>query len=315
MPSALDRRFDEELERVIGPGGQLVIDKDEIGCAVVENFPSTLPELFRIFCALNSANEAVVAGDERFTFGELCTLSDRIAHGLAARGISKGDRVGIAMRNCPSWILLYMAILKAGGVATLLNAWWEAHEMEHAIQLTEPRLIIADEARAERIRERCSELDILGVAADLPVEIALQELFRDGGDETALPNASPNEDATILFTSGSTGRCKGAVSTHRAVATATYSYATGLIVLRALLEQDKRPPPTPRTLLSVPLFHVTGEVPIMLNSFVIGRCMVIMPKWDVGEALRLIEKERITYFVGVPTMSLELIEPPRPGQI
>jgi long-chain acyl-CoA synthetase len=78
-----------------------------------------------------------------------------------------------------------------------------------------------------------------------------------------------------------------------------------------LLEQEGRAPATPpRTLLSVPLFHVTGEVPVMLNSFVVGRCMVVMPKWDAQEALRLIEKERVTYFVGVPTMSLELMNHP-----
>jgi len=121
---------------------------------------------------------------------------------------------------------------------------------------------------------------------------------------------SPDDDATILFTSGSTGAAKGALSTHRAVTTGVYAYSTGLIVLGALLEQEGRASATPRTLLSVPLFHVTGEVPVMLNSFVIGRCMVIMPKWDATEALRLIEKERVTYFVGVPTMSLEVMNHP-----
>jgi acyl-CoA synthetase (AMP-forming)/AMP-acid ligase II len=95
------------------------------------------------------------------------------------------------------------------------------------------------------------------------------------------------------------------------VTTATYTYATGLIVMRELLAEEGRAPKTPpRTLINVPLFHVTGEVPVMLNSFVTGRCMVMMPKWDAGEALRLIEKERITYFVGVPTMSLELMSHP-----
>jgi acyl-CoA synthetase (AMP-forming)/AMP-acid ligase II len=95
------------------------------------------------------------------------------------------------------------------------------------------------------------------------------------------------------------------------VTTGTYAYSTGLIVLLGLLTQEGRAPPAPpRTLISVPLFHVTGEVPVMLNSFVVGRCMVIMPKWDALEALRLIEAEKITYFVGVPTMSLELMNHP-----
>jgi acyl-CoA synthetase (AMP-forming)/AMP-acid ligase II len=213
------------------------------------------------------------------------------------------------MRNCPSWILTYMGIVKAGAVATLLNGWWQAHEMEHAILLTDPKLLIADAPRAKRIAERCVDRDILGIAVDLPVEQALDDLL--GDSEQVLPSVAPEDDATILFTSGSTGLCKGALSTHRAVTAGTYSYSAGLIVLLGLLTQEGRAPPTPaRTLVSVPLFHVTGEVPVMLNSFVIGRCMVIMPKWDAAESLRLIEKEKITYFVGVPTMSLELMNHP-----
>ncbi|HEV8408155.1 MAG TPA: class I adenylate-forming enzyme family protein [Sphingomicrobium sp.] len=308
MKSELDRRFDEELERVIGPGGRIVIGRDELGRAVARNFPSTLPEFFRTFSSLNANNEAVVAGEERFTFAELEELSQEIAHGLAARGIQKGDRVGIAMRNCPAWILAYMGALKAGAIATLLNGWWQPSEMEHAILLTDPKLIIADAVRARRIEERCQGRDIMSVGVELPVQHALPELL--GASDVSLPEIVPEDDATILFTSGSTGKCKGALSSHLAVATGIYSYATGLIVLRALLEAEGRPPPTPRTLLSVPLFHVTGEVPVFLNSFAIGRCMVIMPKWDAAEAFRLIEKEKITYFVGVPTMSLELMNHP-----
>jgi acyl-CoA synthetase (AMP-forming)/AMP-acid ligase II len=148
MPSALDRRFDEELARVIGPGGRLVIGRDDLGRAIVENLPATLPQFFRTFCALNADHEALVAGAERFTFADLDALSERVARGFAARGITKGDRVGIAMRNCPSSVLAYMGLLKAGAVATLLNGWWEPAEMEHAIRLTEPKLIIADAARA-----------------------------------------------------------------------------------------------------------------------------------------------------------------------
>ena len=313
MPNELDRRFDEELARVVGPGGRLVIGEDELGRAIVTNFPATLPLFFKTFCALNGANEAVVAGDERLTFADLDRISDRVARGLVARGIAKGDRVAIAMRNCPAWIVSYMAVAKAGGVATLLNGWWEPFEMEHAVHLSEPRLIIADSARGKRIAERCSQFETISLPISEPVEQAVAQLLTED-DSLALPEVAPEEDATILFTSGSTGEAKGALSTHRAVTTGVYAYSTGLIVLLGLLTQDGNAPATPaRTLLSVPLFHVTGEVPVMLNSFVIGRCMVIMPKWDATEALRLIEKEKITYFVGVPTMSLELMNHPERG--
>jgi long-chain acyl-CoA synthetase len=311
MRSELDRRYDETLAELIGPGGRLVLDRDDLGRVIVANFPATLPGLYRAFCELNAANEAIVAGDERLTFADLDKVSDRLAHALVARGIEKGDRVGIAMRNCPTWVVSHMAILKAGGVATLLNGWWEAQEMEHALTLTDPKLIIADEARSKRIAARCAGRDIVTVPITLPIEQALAELLEGSDENQALPEIVPEDDATILFTSGSTGDAKGALSTHRAVTTAVYTYATGLMVLLSLLTQEKRAPSgPPRTLINVPLFHVTGEVPVMLNSFVIGRCMVMMAKWDAGEALRLIEKERITYFVGVPTMSLELMTHP-----
>jgi long-chain acyl-CoA synthetase len=310
MPSELDRRYDEALADVSGPGGSLVIGQDEQGRAIVINFPATLPGLFRTFCALHAANEAIVAGDERLTFAELDAISECAAHGLAAHGIGRGDRVAIAMSNCPSWVVSYMAALKTGAIATLINGWWEAQEMEHALALTDPKLIIADAARAKRIQAKCPDSRILTVAVEQPVETALADLLHDRDENSMLPEMEPEDDATILFTSGSTGEAKGALSTHRAVTTAVYTYATGLLVMRELLTRDGRPPGTPRTLINVPLFHVTGEVPVMLNSFVVGRCMVMMPKWDPGEALRLIEKEKITYFVGVPTMSLELMTHP-----
>src|SRR6185503_12514116 len=194
---------------------------------------------FRTFCDLNAGNEAVVAGDERLTFADLDRISEQLAQALAARGVSKGDRVGIAMRNCPSWVVSYMAIVKAGGVATLLNGWWEPAEMEHAIMLTDPRLIIADPQRAKRISERCHDRDVLGVACGEPVEKALHELLQ-ADDTIALPEVAADDDATILFTSGSTGLCKGALSTHRAVTAGTYSYSAGLIVLLGLLTQEGR---------------------------------------------------------------------------
>jgi len=305
MRSDLDRKFDEMLASVTGPGGRVVIESDGEGRAIVGNFPATLPALFRTFCALNGSTEAIVAGDERLTFADLDRRSERLARALAAKGIRKGDRVGIAMRNCPSWIVAYMAALKAGAVATLLNGWWQSHEMRHAIELTRPALVIADPPRAARI----GGANVVTAEVDRHVDDVLEPLLAWG--EADLPQIDPQDDATILFTSGSTGESKGALSTHRAVTTGAYAYSIGLMTLLAILEREGTPPPNPpRTLVSVPLFHVTGEVPVLINSFVIGRGMVLMPKWDAGEAFRLIEQEKITYFVGVPTMSLELMTHP-----
>ena len=309
MPSELDLRFDRMLAAVTGPGGRLIIEQDELGRAFVANFPATLPVFFRTFCALNAASEAVVAGDERLSFGDLDRWSEQLAQALASRGIAKGDRVGIAMRNCPTWVVSYMAVLKAGAVATLLNGWWQPHEMSHALELVEPKLILTDAPRARRIETVCGSCELVTLPIEQHLERALAPLL-DGAGDAPLPEVSPDDEATILFTSGSTGESKGALSTHRAVTTGVYAYATGLMVLLGLLTEEGRPPATKRTLINVPLFHVTGEVPVMLNSFVINRCMVMMPKWDAGEALRLIEKEGITYFVGVPTMSLELLNHP-----
>ena len=309
----LDRKYDAVLAAVTGEGGRVILEKDAEGRTIVGNFPATLPLFFNTFCALNGPVEAVIAGDERLTFAQLDEISDRLARGLVARGIAKGDRVAIAMRNCPAWVVGYMAALKAGAIATLLNGWWQVEELDHALTLTEPALILADGPRAHRIGATGSEAPVEIVAIEKPVEEAYEALIA-GGADAALPDIGPDDDATILFTSGSTGEAKGAVSTHRAVTTGVYAYATSLMTLRGILESEGRPPPNPlKTLVVVPLFHVTGEVPVMLNSFVIARGMVLVPKWDAGEALRLIEKERVTYFVGVPTMSLELMNHPDRG--
>ena len=309
MRSELDRKFDATLAKIIGPGGRLIVERDELGRAYVANFPATLPLFFKTFCALNGQVEAVVAGSERLTFADLETWSDRLAKALVSRGIAKGERVGIAMRNCSSWIIGYMAVLKAGAVATLLNGWWQPHELGHALDLTGPALILADAPRARRIQD-AGDWPVIAMEVEKPLAEALAPLLAGSDEAAQLPEVAPDDDATILFTSGSTGEAKGALSTHRAVTTGVYAYAAGLMVLKEILIAEGREPRPPRTLLSVPLFHVTGEVPVLLNSFVVARGMVIMPKWDAGDALRLIEEEKITYFVGVPTMSLELMNHP-----
>ncbi|MBA3676625.1 MAG: acyl--CoA ligase [Sphingosinicella sp.] len=312
MPSELDRKFDAVLEKVTGPGGKIQFSRDSEGRAIVANLPPTLPGLFDAFCALHGSKEALVADGERLSFEELNAQADRVARALVGGfGIGKGDRVAIAMRNAPAWIITYMAVLKAGGVVTLLNGWWQTEELNHALTLTEPKLVIADEPRSKRLDATGLWLPTVILPVEKKIGEALAPLFEKGGEDSVLPELGAEDDATILFTSGSTGAAKGAISTHRAVTSGVYTYSTSLITLLGILESEGRPPANPpKTLVNVPLFHVTGEVPVMLNSFVIGRAMVLMAKWDAGEALRLIEEEKVTYFVGVPTMSYELMQHP-----
>ena len=309
MPSALDRQYDAVLAHVLGEQGRFDIGHDEAGRAYVTNLPGTLPLLFDIFCTMNGQTAAVVAGEERLSFADLHRHAQQLARALVGSGIAKGDRIGIAMRNCPAWIVVHMAILEAGGVATLINGWWAPDEMRHALELVEPKLVIADAGRAKKIEAGCGGCEVVTLPVERPLAEALAPLL--GGPEGTPPQVMPEDDATILFTSGSTGLAKGAVSTHRAVTTGTYAYTISLATLLGIKESiGEAPTSPPKTLVNVPLFHVTGEVPVLLNSFVIGRTMVLMPKWDAGEALRMIEQEKITYFVGVPTMSLELMQHP-----
>ena len=312
MPSELDQKFDAVLAVVTKPGeGRIQIGRDEAGRAIVTNLPPTLPIFFDAFCALYGQTEGVIAGDERLTFADLNGHATRLAHALVSRGIDKGDRVAIAMRNCPAWIVSYIAAVKAGAIATLVNGWWQPDELKHGLKLTEPKLVIADAGRAKRIAATGLPLDVVTLEVERHLDEALAPLLDGTSPDAALPQVGPDDDATILFTSGSTGAAKGAVSTHRAVTTGVYAYSISLATLLGIKESMGDPPKNPlKTLVNVPLVHVTGEVPVMLNSFVINRSMVLMPKWDAGEALRLIEQERITYFVGVPTMSLELMTHP-----
>ncbi|MFM5922849.1 MAG: class I adenylate-forming enzyme family protein, partial [Novosphingobium sp.] len=229
-----------------------------------------------------------------------------------------GDRIGIAARNSINWIIAYLGTLMAGGCATLLNGWWSGEELADGVRLAGCTLTLADEQRAARLdgQDYPGALVVFGHDADWRAGLA--PLLAKGGDEaTPLPELTGDDLATILYTSGSTGQSKGAYSDHRGVVQGTMSYAAqSLMVLSYLTARGEAPAEgsQPCSLVNVPLFHVTGEVPLFLQSFAIGRKLVLMPKWNAEEAMRLIEKEKVTYFVGVPLMSFEIATHPNRDQ-
>ena len=317
MPSALDLRIQEAVTRLTAPGTPLAlttIERFGVALPAFAAVPPTLAGYFAYFCALHKDATFLVDGDERLSFAETWAAAQQVAGALVEGwGLQRGDRVGIAMRNAPSWIVSYMGVILAGGVATLLNGFWQGGELADGIRDTGAVMVLADPPRARRLAE-CGAIDAELVVLDvaLPITDAIAPLLaRGGGAETDLPVLTGDDMATILFTSGSTGQSRGAVSDHRGVVQATFSYLTQTLAMLDLATQDGRAPTLqPCTLLNVPLFHVTAEVPVMLQSFAMGRKLVLMPKWDAAEAMRLMEREKATYFVGVPLMSFEILTHP-----
>jgi acyl-CoA synthetase (AMP-forming)/AMP-acid ligase II len=322
MPSALDLKIEAIIGGLTGPGGPLAtttIEKDGRTWPVIAAAPPALPQYFAHFCAQHGDATFLVDGEERLSFKQVYALARQVAGGLVeGYGVRPGDHVGIAARNAPAWVIIDMAILMAGGVATLFNGWWQGSELAEGINDSDTRLLIADRPRVRRLAEAkdAHSAEVVALDFDQPTEAALAPLLaRGGGADTALPDVGPDDDATILFTSGSTGRSKGAISDHRAIVQAIFNYlAYSLMGLHLLTEEGKATGAQPSTLLNVPLFHVTAEIPVMLQSFAMGRKLVLMPKWDAREAMRLIEKEQISYFVGVPLMSFEILTHPDRAQ-
>ena len=318
MPSVLDQRIDQAIANLSGEGGPLPLGTFRLpqgnDVPVITAAPATLPDYFAHFCAQHGDADFIVDGEERISFTQAYDAATRVAQALAGGfGVKKGDRVGIAMRNAPSWIIIYMGIIMAGGVATLLNGWWQGGELCDGIGDVGATLVFADPQRAQRITEcaRLKKCELVLVDVALPLDEAIEPILtRVAGP---LPDLTGDDLATILFTSGSTGQSKGAFSTHRAVVQATFCYiAQALMQLQIGTEDGTITEPRPQhaILMTVPLFHVTGEIPMLLISFAIGRKLVMMPKWNALEAMQLIQAERITNFTGVPLMSWEIMNHP-----
>jgi acyl-CoA synthetase (AMP-forming)/AMP-acid ligase II len=313
----LDLAIDATINRLMANDGPLAVtyaEKNGVQMPVFAKAPGNMADYFAFFCATHADKEFLVDGDIRLSFAETYGAARALAGGLVeGHKLQKGERVGIAARNSANWIVAYMAIVMAGGVATLLNGWWQGGELSEGIRMVGCRFVLADEQRAARMAgQDLGGCELLIINHDsLPLDGLSVLTAKGGGAATALPTLDPLDNATILYTSGSTGQSKGAVSDHRAVVQGAMSYVGQTLVFFELMSASGQSMPAqPSALVNVPLFHVTASIPLVLQSFAIGRKLVLMPKWDAEDAMRIIEKERITYFVGVPLMSIELATHP-----
>jgi len=322
----------EAHARLTGPGSPFEIEEKVIRGVPTrtwKNAPPTLRDVFvngRRF----AEREFLVYEDDRATFDSFARATLTLAHRLQADGVRKGDRVAVIMRNLPEWPVCFWAGVLVGAIVTPLNAWWTGAELEYGLADSGTKVAFVDDERLDRVEEFLAKLPDLEkvyvtrhAAEGLPPKTGRLETVIGAVNswpslpELALPDVplDPEDDATILYTSGTTGRPKGALGTHRNM---TSNIGAGGIsaarnFLRAgepLPELDPTKTPQRVTLLVVPMFHATGLSATLGPTLNAGGKIVLMRRWDAEPAMRLIEREKVTSTGGVPTIAWQLIEHP-----
>lgn len=310
------QRFEEAVASLTAPGQPFELDTVTLnGCEYLnfKNLPINLGAYFQVMHA-HAEKDFAVYLDERYTFAQAYQHSAEFAAALIERfGMQKGDRVAILSRNNPQWMMAFIATTTIGGVAVPMNAWWTTEELDYGFADSGARIVIADRERIERLVPIASKHDLQIISIDdcsgLEVQHTPFSELLQAFNGAAMPevDVALDDHATIMYTSGSTGHPKGALSSHRGVLSALYSWmCLGISTKVAETQETREEGLPPAALVTIPLFHCTGSHSAFMLSLVVGRKMVIMHKWDAQDALRLIEEEKITWFNGVPTMSAEL---------
>ena len=295
---------------------------------VWKNAPPTLRDLFNSGRA-HGAKTFLVYEDERASFEGFSRAALAIADALIAQGVRKGDRVALVMRNLPEWPAAFFGILLTGAIVTPLNAWWTGPELEYGLMDSGAKVLIVDTERLLRLQAHlpnCPDLQRVYVtrADTMPAEsrvVRLEDVIGRVNDWDALPDRplpsvaiDPEDDATILYTSGTTGKPKGALGTHRNGTCSTVA-ATFNATRNFLRRGEPVPQPDPAAaqkavLLAVPFFHTTGCHAILCPALFGGGKIVLMRRWDAETGMQLIERVRCTSAGGVPAIAWQIIEHP-----
>jgi acyl-CoA synthetase (AMP-forming)/AMP-acid ligase II len=261
------------------------------------------------------AADYLVFQDERWTFDEFTSDVHRMAHVLEQEfGVSKGVPVAIAMRNYPELLVLVMAIASIGAVTVFVNAWWTTEELDYALRDSGAKLVFADKDRVQRIEPLVAALGLTLVGVrdgEVLAQTPYSGLLADCTD-TSAPDVEidTDDDFAVMYSSGTTGHPKGVVQTHRGAMNAVFTWLMQGVMAPLINPPEEGAPPAPRpsVLIVTPLFHVTATHPMFLLSMPAGAKLALMYKWDATEAVRIVENEKITRFLGVPTQSAELLQ-------
>ena len=311
------RPLDEAVAALTQPGAPFEVTRAVLRgyeYPVYAAIPNNLGEYFE-FMRKHGDAEFLVYLDQRIGYTEALELALGFAAKLNEQGVQKGDRIAIVSRNNPEWIIAFIAAVAMGAVAVPMNGWWTTDELDYAIDDSGAKWVVADAERIERLKPLIDKYDLNIVATDSGAAALIdaptvQDWGRQGQAlDWQKPDVDIDDNATILYTSGSTGHPKGVLSTHRGVLSALYSWLLMGVAskqVEALAPAEPQGKTQPVGLLTIPLFHCTASHSAFMLSILPGRKLIIMYKWDVEEAMRLIELEKVSWMTGVPTMSAEL---------
>lgn len=308
-------------EKLTAPGSLFEIEEVEIRGRTTGVWKNAFPHLRAI--VENSRQFAerdyLVYEEQRLSYEQHYQQVVTLGHAMIEEyGIKKGDRIALAMRNYPEWPVIFWATVSIGAVIVPLNAWWTGAELEYALEHSGARLVFTDLQRAEMLTNtHIPTLEhIVKVRSDDTPLASVEEfstLMAALNSGQSMPDIAidPDDNASIFYTSGTTGRPKGAINTHRNICSNQLSG----VYLRARTEyRYGREPVVPTEqigqLISAPLFHVTGSLAMLCGSTILGSKIVFMYKWNAEDAIRLIEKEKLNAFGGVPSMPLQVLESP-----
>ena len=313
------------IAELTGPGQPFELTKTDVRGRKMKVWAKAANSLRDVWLetAQFAERDYLVYEEERWTYARAHEEVARIASWLVSIGVGPHDRVAIAMRNFPEWMLCYWAITSIGAVVVGINAWWVAEELKYGLKDCEAKLLICDAERLDRfstIRKDFVDLPVVSVRAETECDwvTSWSDVLTA---EPHLPAVAidTDDDACIFYTSGTTGFPKGARLTHRGCTNHLLTYlfigasqGRAAALLSGIELPDPFDPDTPQpgALLATPLFHVTANNGLAHTLTASGGKLVHMYKWDSGEALRLIEREKLTSFSGVPTMGRELIQHP-----
>ncbi|MEV0054027.1 class I adenylate-forming enzyme family protein [Saccharopolyspora shandongensis] len=312
MPEDQRRRL---LAELTGPGGEFEIVPQDVGgvpMRVYAKGPTTLRDV-ALFSQGYGARDFLVYDGYRCTYAEHYRLVAGLARSLREEyGLVSGDRVAIAMRNYPEWVPIFWAIQAAGLVAVPLNAWWTDAELRFGLTDCGAKLVFADSQRTALLDRDIPVVEVRG-GDPAPGVRSWAELLASLPADADLPDVAigPDDDATILYTSGTTGRPKGAIGTHRNHCTNLLNTVVNRRLQAALANGGEFPPlgegPQPGVLLTFPMFHIAGLTTLYFGTLA-GAKLATMYRWDREAAARLIKTEGLTSAAGVPTVMRDLVE-------